>query len=54
MHSLMTQHAYPIRLSDLPREQRLNALYRRSAEARAQWQASRSKPRTVWERLFGD
>jgi len=50
----MTQHTYPVRISDLPREQRLSALYRRSAEARAQWQAVRNKPRSLWERLFAD
>jgi hypothetical protein len=49
----MDQPIYTTRISDLPREQRLSALYRRSAEARAQWQAERARPASFWQRLLG-
>lgn len=42
-----------IRISDLPREQKLAALYARAAETEAEWRASRAPKPSLWQRLRG-
>lgn len=42
----------PIRLSDLPREERLVALYARAAAATEDWRASRTPKPSWWERML--
>jgi len=49
----MGQSIPPQRLSDLPRDECIRALHQRAADARAQWQASRSAQPSFWSRLFG-
>ncbi|WP_294312711.1 hypothetical protein [uncultured Sphingomonas sp.] len=50
---VMGQSIPPQRLSDLPRDECIRALHQRAADARAQWQASRSAQPSFWSRLFG-
>jgi hypothetical protein len=48
----MATHMPPPRISDMPREQRLDALYRRAAEDRARYIAMRTRRPGLVERLL--
>lgn len=48
----MASHMPPPRISDMPREQRLDALYRRAAEDRARYLAQRSRKPGLFDRLL--
>ncbi|MEG3092002.1 hypothetical protein [Sphingomonas sp. PB1R3] len=48
----MATHMPPPRISDMPREQRLDALYRRAAEDRARYIAMRTRRPGLVERLI--
>ncbi|MCT8001426.1 hypothetical protein NZL82_05980 [Sphingomonas sanguinis] len=48
----MASHMPPPRISDLPREERLDALYRRFADDRARYMAMRSRRPSLLHRLF--
>ncbi|WP_343528811.1 hypothetical protein [Sphingomonas sp.] len=48
----MASHMPPPRISDLPREQRLDALYRRAADDRARYLAMRSRRPGLFDRLL--
>ncbi|WP_298092840.1 hypothetical protein [uncultured Sphingomonas sp.] len=47
----MATHSVPIRISDLPREERLTALYRRAAEERVRYESSRMAKPSLIDRL---
>ncbi|HIV75922.1 MAG TPA: hypothetical protein H9899_00185 [Candidatus Sphingomonas excrementigallinarum] len=48
----MASHMPPPRISDMPREQRLDALYRRAAEDRARYMAMRERKPGLFDRLL--
>ena len=48
----MASQMPPPRISDMPREQRLDALYRRAAEDRARYMAMRSRRPGLLDRLL--
>ncbi|WP_433908891.1 hypothetical protein [Sphingomonas yabuuchiae] len=48
----MASHMPPPRISDMPREQRLDALYRRAAEDRARYMAMRKRKPGLFDRLL--
>ncbi len=48
----MASHMPPPRISDMPREQRLDALYRRAAEDRARYMAMRTRKTGLIDRLL--
>lgn len=41
------------RLSDLPRDERMAALYQRAQQRKAEWQAMRPPANGLWSRWFG-
>lgn len=47
----MASHMPPPRISDLPREQRLDALYRRFNDDNARYIAMRARPAGLMDRL---
>ncbi|MBB3878082.1 hypothetical protein [Sphingomonas pseudosanguinis] len=48
----MASHMPPPRISDLPREERLDALYRRAANDRARYLAARTRRPGLLDRLL--
>ncbi|MDQ1158386.1 hypothetical protein QE385_002713 [Sphingomonas sp. SORGH_AS 950] len=48
----MASHRPPPRISDLPREERLDALYRRAADDRARYMAMRDRKSGLFDRLL--